>query len=182
MKNFILGFIAAVAIFILAIAGIYIYLSNEIEKVLNSPWEERSESVINVTIYPNIDIDLAEALGKNAQDLASFLSQGDDEKMKGLLGVFESGMNVTITSEFDDEGTSRTQIIYFKDGKTENRTYSAVAEVTLIRDPNPQTEIQGLEELQSQIVSLEELKVRAKEQRESVEALKINHRTNQSEQ
>jgi hypothetical protein len=91
-------------------------------------------------------------------------------------------MNVTITSEFDDEGTSRTQIIYFKDGKTENRTYSAVAEVTLIRDPNPQTEIQGLEELQSQIVSLEELKVRAKEQRESVEALKINHRTNQSEQ
>ena len=184
MKNFILGFTSATFIFILVIAGLYIDLEAEAERQLDDPETERKSTELQLIIRPTEDLDLSEAIGLNALELASFLEQKNENRMGELLNIFMSGANVTIISEFDAGEAPRTQTIFFRNGKienrihsfTENRTYSATTEVTLLRDPRP-TPPTGIEIIDNAIMDLKNeellLKAKAQKQRQRVEALQI---------
>jgi hypothetical protein len=186
MKNFILGFTSATFIFILVIAGLYIDLEAEAERQLDDPETERKSTELQLIIRPTEDLDLSEAIGLNALELASFLEQKNENRMGELLNIFMSGANVTIISEFDAGEAPRTQTIFFRNGKIENRIHSittqteihSTTKVELLRDPNPQIENEFNkfnEYIEKQIRILNDPNTLAKEQMQSAEA-PINQR------
>ncbi|MEM1223725.1 MAG: hypothetical protein AAGH40_13300 [Verrucomicrobiota bacterium] len=165
MKKFIFGFLAGIASTLIVLFGLFVLLGQEVEKRLYGPWEEKEETELEFTFHPSEDIELSDSLGMNASELSDFLSQGNEEKKRSYLSVFESGLKTEIISEFESEGPDRTQSITFKNGKTGNHIHELVSEVELIRDIPAESTI-SLPELEMKVI--EELRARAEEQQARV--------------
>ena len=179
MKNFLFGFFTALAVIACFVFGALYILGEKVEDRLNAPWEETKETALQLSIYPNVDIELSDALGLSPQELADFLSQGDELKKKSYLSVLNSGLDIDIETHYEADGPSRTQRIHFRDGKLENNIIEAVVEVELIRDEISDSTPhmpQGLQEI-LESDGLEKLKWRAKQQRLSVDELQKTKET-----
>jgi len=169
MKQFFLGFITAIAIVLIAIVGLYRYFTAHFtDTIFNYDWPENKAPELQITIYPSEEIDLTDALGNDAESLAKFLAHGDEDAMQQYLQIFETGMSVSIRSEFDANGTDHSQTIHFSNGISENRIYTEVSSVTLIRDSPPNL-LDGV---------LEELRSKADTNQDLVEALESSQSEN----
>ncbi|WP_269523227.1 hypothetical protein [Coraliomargarita parva] len=150
MKNFIFGFISAIAALACVALGALFIFGEKVEEALNGPWHEKEKTELQLTFYPAEDIDLRVALGMDAVEIAEFLSQGNEEKKESYLSLFRSGLSIEIVSERDSDGIDRTQKLYFADGEVGNNVFEMVSKVELIRSEitAPRTcDLQGVKEI-----------------------------------
>ena len=80
MKNFLFGFLAAILFVACFVFGAVFILGAKVEDRLYGSWEEKLETELILSIYPSVDTELSDALGFDAQEMAEFLSQGNQEK------------------------------------------------------------------------------------------------------
>jgi len=134
MKAFIFGFLTAVGVTVCLAVGTFFILGNKVEERLFGPWEEKKQTELKLAFYPSVNIELSDALGLNAQELADFLSQGNEESRESYFSILNSGLDVEIVSYYESSGPNRTQRIQFKDGKVRNNIIKVAADVVITRD------------------------------------------------
>jgi hypothetical protein len=168
MKNFLLGFLAAIVVLACFVFGALFILGEKVEESLNTPWEEKLETELQLSFYPTADIELSNALGFNAQKMADFLSKGNEQKRKSYLSILNSGLDIEIESHYGFDGPSRMQRVHFRDGKVENNIIESVVKVELLRDDIADQSIEGSTQLSD---AIEQLRASADLQRSSVDLL-----------
>lgn len=168
MKNFLIGFLAALAVIACFLFGVLFIFGEKVEKRLNTSWEAKEETELKLTIYPSVDIELSDALGLNAQEMADFLSQGNQQKEESYRSILDSGLSIEIVSYHESDGPDRTQKVYFKEGKVGNHILETSVDIQLIPDEIPDSSIRGSSQLSE---AIEKLRSRAELQRSGVELL-----------
>ncbi|MEM0966089.1 MAG: hypothetical protein AAGJ81_08085 [Verrucomicrobiota bacterium] len=131
MRKFVFGFATGIAVTIVLAIGLFLLLSERVERGFFGPWEESQEPRLELILYPSNYIELRDTFGMSAVELSEFLAQGDEEKKNGYLSAFESGLATRITFIHIDDGPERTQEVTFKDGKVESHIFEISSDVEI---------------------------------------------------
>ena len=125
-KPFIYGFISAIGLFIICILGLSTYLLSLSDEVLLEALTANDDVEVKIKITTSNKVDLSAATGRNSEEIAHYLAQGDAEKEKGYSAILNSGLDVSVEIEYKDpDGNSSTsQSIRISKGVSGNIVHS----------------------------------------------------------
>ena len=122
---YILGFLSALGIVTLCLAAVVVYVANQTTELLAEAFSTYKDVEVEMKFEVSEPLDLSPLVGGSLEELAAYLAQGDQEKEKQYHMVLSSGLNVSVSVEYENDETLKTQKIYVEDGSIANTSFSS---------------------------------------------------------